>query len=67
MNKEQRAKEDKILLNLMLEHPYKFIATDRTYRVWTIGDFSSHYSALRLGRIIDENNAKDRINKARVD
>jgi hypothetical protein len=62
MNKEQRATEDKMLLNLMLEHPHKFKATDFTMRVWTIEDFSSHYSALRLGRIIDEDNAKDRIN-----
>lgn len=62
MNKEERAKEDKILLNLMLEHSGKFMATDLTLRVWTIGDSPTHYSALRLGRIIDENNAKDRIN-----
>ena len=63
MDKEQRAKEDKALLNLLLEHPDRWKANDITLRTWTIGDNSSTYSALRLGRIIDEANAKIKINE----
>jgi hypothetical protein len=63
MDKEQRAREDKALLNLLLEHPDRFMPNDVTLRTWTIGNHSSTYSALRLGRIIDEANAMDQINK----
>jgi hypothetical protein len=63
MNREERAKEDKALLNLMLENPDKFQPADYTYRLWTYGEWPTRYSALRLGRIIYEANATEEINK----